>query len=507
MEQQGKVCKMFQEVYSRAYSGWKQLEEHLDLSYKSIESVCKQLVEREKEIASKEELCVAINASIREKRIELDRIESSISEGAKKLDCLEKGMQQKSEENWEMMKKFEDVAELKERRLNEVQKRFEERSRELESKEEELRERQNRIDECNKEIKAREERLKLVENSIVERSVELGLKENQLDLIEKLKDKSLESLETLMDNHACEVGTKERKFESWVKEHELKVALVESRYKEVDLINKKVNEWLKEVELKEKKSVFLKGSVEEGFRELQEKERQFEKRVSEFEMKQRKFESSQKSVEDGVEIVTEVRDSEPHVVELEQMNSPSADPQSCPPKQGEEKDLLWLLNEHLKRYDLVRRQILVDLQAMSDPAMSVLCAMQRNNNFPLVGDDSEFDESCVRRSSILLSELLMKTSRNITPEVREEAMKLAINWRENMTLEIENCLEVLALLHFLVTYKLISEVNANELRGLLDVIGLNVEALQSNPSICTVDKEPGNSYVFSLVVRVCFYKT
>lgn len=72
-----------------------------------------------------------------------------------------------------------------------------------------------------------------------------------------------------------------------------------------------------------------------------------------------------------------------------------------------------------------------------------------------------------------LSQLLMKASPQISPLVKEEAMKLAREWRSKVTVTCKNGLEVFGLLHFIASYKLASAFNVNKLHNLLDVVGFN----------------------------------
>ena len=108
--------------------------------------------------------------------------------------------------------------------------------------------------------------------------------------------------------------------------------------------------------------------------------------------------------------------------------------------------------------------------------------------------DVEFDERIVQGSCCLLLEQLLKLSPDVNPQVEEEAMSLAMEWRMKMRVDAENSLEVLGFLQLLASYRLASAFDANELvkylekvaeheqmRKLCGVLGLD-DKIQSKPS-------------------------
>lgn len=270
-----------------------------------IETKCEELEVKEKQYA-------LIQMSIKAKEVELGLIQKSISEGSEKLDSLEKRVKQKYKEaevktkevdSLEgILKKFDDVTQLKEDRSREMKKSYEDYRKKLDLTKENLVHCRISIDDCDKEIKSKQEKLKFVSN-------ELELKEKRLHLVCELNEKYFNSLRKSMDQRANELDVKvkkfedfmnqcatdldakESKFQDFVKELELKGDLLESQIEELDFIHMKVNECLKEVESKEKNFVSVQKSLEVHSNELKIKEGQYEGRLKEFKLRQAEFES------------------------------------------------------------------------------------------------------------------------------------------------------------------------------------------------------------------------
>ena len=145
----------------------------------------------------------------------------------------------------------------------------------------------------------------------------------------------------------------------------------------------------------------------------------------------------------------------------------------------------------------MRAEVSTILQTSSDPSMLVLDAMHGFYPPHSREEDRVFDVNIIRRSCILLLEQLMKTSPVVEPQVREEAMKLAFEWKAKMKVADENCLEVLGFLQLLASYGLGSGFNEDELRGLLATIDQHRQAPELCRTLGIIDKAPGN-YSLSL---------
>ena len=549
---------------------WKDLEDHFNSTRKSLKDELEKLVEREtkvgdreKELEDKEsklkmeielkaesldgiekrieERNQSFELSIQEKRQELeitvkqyhaaqrlvaekekevDGLAKAIKERTKKLDSLERSIRQKSEEVEVkgnevelirgMLKKCKDDVYVKERHFR---RSVEDHKKEIEQKEEHLRVLCRSIHECEKEIKLREEKVCGIEYSIFEGSVEFELMKKKLDLMfmdEEVKRKSFVSLKQSVDKCVYEFDMKEKQFRDLMESLEVKEGELESKIEELGLIHKRVIESFEEVESKEKNVVSLQRLMEERFSELEKREDQFEDRVNEFTLRQKEFDSIQnlKSTEFGVKEKIDLFHSRVKF-EKSEANLSSANFMSFASYQYRITNgqfLQMLLSEQLRRHDFRCSELFAVLQTSSDPAKLVLEAVQ--GFYPLHSSmkEMEFDLNIIRRSCILLLEQLMKASPDISPQVREEAIKLAGDWKSKMTVttEKENSLEVLGFLQLLASYRLASAFDGDEVRRLLDVVGQNREAYELRRVLCIADEAHGELFCLSYDSQVKF---
>ncbi|PON73971.1 Frigida-like [Parasponia andersonii] len=125
------------------------------------------------------------------------------------------------------------------------------------------------------------------------------------------------------------------------------------------------------------------------------------------------------------------------------------------------------------RQELLCSEIFTVLKASSDPVKLALDAVRGIYHLRLSREDTEFDASIARVGCNLLLELLMKASPEINPQARDEAMKLASDWNDKMKVASYNGLEVLGFLQFLVSFRLVSAFDANEIHSLFDAVVRN----------------------------------
>ncbi|PQQ11475.1 hypothetical protein Pyn_34629 [Prunus yedoensis var. nudiflora] len=167
------------------------------------------------------------------------------------------------------------------------------------------------------------------------------------------------------------------------------------------------------------------------------------------------------------------------------------------------RGLQLLMNENLKRIDLVGREISGVLQASSDPAKLVLDAMQGFYPSNLNVDNQEFDYDLriVRRSCLLLLEELKRFSPQINPHVREEAMELAADWKAKIKVATENWLEILGFLRLVSTYEFTTAYDAKELQTLLAIVVKQDQATEFCQAFGITNKAPVGNIV-SLPVKI-----
>ncbi|KAL6294415.1 hypothetical protein ACE6H2_002557 [Prunus campanulata] len=92
------------------------------------------------------------------------------------------------------------------------------------------------------------------------------------------------------------------------------------------------------------------------------------------------------------------------------------------------------------------------------------------SNSTLGNRECDLDLGVIRRSCILLLEALKKVSPQINPHVREEAIKLADDWKAKMTVTIDNWLEILGFLRLVTTYEITSSYDDKELLSLIAIV-------------------------------------
>ena len=146
------------------------------------------------------------------------------------------------------------------------------------------------------------------------------------------------------------------------------------------------------------------------------------------------------------------------------------------------KSLQIFLNERWKEHDSMRLEVATALRLSSDPSKLVLDAMEGFYPPHLKKGDVEFDESVVQGSCVLLLEELLKLSPSIKPDVKQEAMRLAMEWRVKMRVDTQHSLEVLGFLQLLASYGLASAFDADELILYLEKVAEHEQL----PGLCQI---------------------
>ncbi|XP_048324915.2 FRIGIDA-like protein 5 [Ziziphus jujuba] len=473
----------------------------IEFNEKHIESLVVLIQENSEELEVKENKFHALNASFGEKEREFDQLKKCVAERKSRLDLLQKIIREAESEAESkakeveskgreveklraLLRKYRDDIELKERQFNALRRSVEERREQVELKEKEFRVYESAIDECKKDIKLKEEKLTLIQDSIMECTAELQSKEQQLDSVReevRLKEKHFASLRKSVEEYYKKLEMKKAEFKGLFEELGLKEKALELKLEEVDVLYNKTNEFFKEVELKEK-------VIDERLNELGAKEKQFESRFKQFVLEKREFEERWlKEKTNMVQVKIEQPDNDPP----NNSSSTSSIYQSCVSTSGGGGNLQLLLYQHLKRHDLICSQICANLRASLDPGKLILDAIR--GFYPPGGKDKEedVDLGTVRRSCILLMEQLMTTSPSkISDNVREEARKLAADWKAKLKVETEDQLEVLGFLQLLAVFELSSNFDADELRSLLQIVAHHRQAPVLRHALRIADKAP-----------------
>ncbi|CAN6586997.1 unnamed protein product [Malus baccata var. baccata] len=441
-----------------------------------------ELKEREKEIrfavleAKDSELDSALAAKGREfeelvqeveegksllQSIKLSFDKYSVEEGRLgELQKLVKGKEMEYYKTQHRMKELSKEIESKERQLNAVRGKVADQWKEFDLRDDEIRAKQILIEEYDKEVKSREHKLGLIEKLIVEKTNVVQSKMKDLCELQK------------------SAGVWDCKLELELKRRVVKVEKqFESKADELNLIDRRVNDCLNESHLKEKNLDSHEKHLDSIDKLIQESVRRLEQKTKELVLKQQEFE---KSKEEHIHTTKSKEKTDIHhtQVKIEQSGDiPDniAVPPFCATNNSriirDGRSLQFFMNDYFRRTDSVSIQVSACLQLSSDPAKLVLDAMQGfyPSNSTVENREFDFDLSVIRRSCIHLLKEVKRVSPQISEKVREEAKKLAGEWRAKMTVAAENWLEVLGFLWLVMAYDLNSISDREELQSLINI--------------------------------------
>ncbi|MBA0716191.1 hypothetical protein Golax_015043 [Gossypium laxum] len=144
------------------------------------------------------------------------------------------------------------------------------------------------------------------------------------------------------------------------------------------------------------------------------------------------------------------------------------------------RGLTLFLSERVEDHNLMRGEISNALLLASDPAKLVLDASSFFYRSKSGDGFKGIALSNARKSCILLLEQLVTCSVQIEPHVNEEALKLAVEWKERMDEKYPQGVMAYGFLQFIITYRLKSSYNVDELLFLL-VTG---SEYRQSPDLC-----------------------
>lgn len=441
---------------------WKELEEHIESTKKLVQTRFEEIRNREKEIGVMEKHLEAQDLKFKSERDskakDLHRIQRLIEEKQRGLDAKEK--------------RFSEVEELirdKEVEYGLIQKRIEERQRKLTSVEEKL----------SEQIRVKETQLKYVQGLVEKQWKEYDLNDERIRAMDT-KEKDFGLLKKSMEEWATKLEVKERELQRWVEKLEGKQKDIGSKVDELNLIDKRVHECLKEVQLKEQQLYSLEKSLHAHSHGLQKKEKELE-----LKQEQCDLDLSRKSMEIHVQNLKSKENS--HHLKVEQL-------ENIPPAANngnrDGRGVQLLMNHHLRRNDLMLKEIEDILQGSPDPAKLVLDAMHGfyPSNSTVENKNKKFDLTVVRRSCNFLLRELKRVSPKVSPQVRGEASKLAAEWKAKM--KTDNWLEVLGFLLLLAAYDLSSDYDMKELESFVGIVAQYYDTAELCPTLGIRGKAP-----------------
>ncbi|XP_048137427.1 structural maintenance of chromosomes protein 2 isoform X5 [Rhodamnia argentea] len=393
-----------------------------------------------------------------------------------------------------------------ERRLSILERTIKKRDKEVMLKAGKLQSIENRLNSCEVELKVKEEELKGFHKSMDERSKELESKESELlsvdILIEEhkealkskqeeleetnkfinerlaavaLKDRELGSIQTSIGKLSKNLKSKEGEMENMMKRVKQCNEEAESKKEDIAAVQAKLEEVAKSLEWKSKELNAVQASIKDRNLELASKRRWLEsiqiditKRAEQLRLKEKEYafiQSSTLECSKALEFKKKqcssgsIQQWQIKIEEPENFDVLNAD-DSCveypsPSTILASHDLQLYQTELSNENTMTCKEISHMLQNSSDPAKLVLdviagsCAQYSNSEDMNLQTD-------VRSSHIVLLEQLVRILPSITHDVKEEAMKLAREWKAKLSDKPESALEVSAFQHFLAAYNLCS---------------------------------------------------
>ncbi|KAM5561425.1 hypothetical protein ABKV19_022162 [Rosa sericea] len=483
------------------------VEKLIDEKVQEVIEIKRSIQKHSEEIEREEKRVLEVQKLVIDKERECSLIERRIQERAKKLSWVERRTEEKLNEvesKEKELKKYHEDAKLKVEQLSVIDGAIVERDEIIESKEEILSWIEKSIEEKSKLADSKEEEMRVIQRSLNVYRDSIKSKESDLDAILEsiegkkkefdVKEEQIKTLQRLIEGNEKELKLKEEK----LKEETLKV-------KEYSLRNRQMEEWScklefkeREVELKEKQ---IESKMEEFKKWVEERGKDLnslssELKVKECQLKQEAKELEFRKKQCGVVAQVNIGPLEKTPANNAIVSSSASDQSNINITDG--TSLQLFVYEHMKRNDSITKKISSFLQQKSsEPAKLVLDAMQGFYTSNLTVENKEFDLVLIRRTCILLLEELKSVSPQTDPEVTEEAMKLASDWKVKMKVGSENWLEILGFLRLVTTYGLTSAYNEEELQSLLDIVAQHEQATELSRALSTIDKAHANSNICS----------
>uniref|UniRef100_A0A7N0TG56 FRIGIDA-like protein n=1 Tax=Kalanchoe fedtschenkoi TaxID=63787 RepID=A0A7N0TG56_KALFE len=141
---------------------------------------------------------------------------------------------------------------------------------------------------------------------------------------------------------------------------------------------------------------------------------------------------------------------------------------SCVDTALDGRTLQMYFNDLSSNVESWQDEILPVLLKLSDPAKVVLDAMVGFYPPHQIIDGKEFEASVVRRTCLCLLRNLSNLSAGVNATVRDEALRLAFEWKEKM--RITDQLEVAGFMDLVLTYRLAKEFSGLELLNLSKIV-------------------------------------
>ncbi|PRQ42017.1 hypothetical protein RchiOBHm_Chr3g0453061 [Rosa chinensis] len=452
---------------------WKELDDHFDSTRRRLRTRFQELQAREEEIGVREKLLEVKELRLEAQAKGLNEVEKRAEEGKSQLESLRV-----------LIEKHEAELGVKLKRLSEVGELVREKEREYDLIQNRVKERGKRLNKYNRAIELKKGQLGSILKSMMECQSRIDSREKIMREME-LKGRDFCLLKKSMEDWLCKVELRNRELDGWVEVLEVKEKDVESKVEELHLIVERVSECLDEVQVKEEHFVSLEKPIQEQEMHLCSLQKLVQQRDKELDSLSHELQRKERHLEEVELKMAKLGHAIPSYV---------SDDHSSIHWDG--RGLQMFMNEQLKRIYSMGSEMSAILKASSDPAKLVLDAMQGfyPSSSTLDNKETHFDLTVIRRSCILLLEDLKRMSPQINVRVRNEAMKLAADWKAKIV-SSENTQEILGFLRLVNTYGLSSMYDAKDLQSLLAVVHKPEQASQSSRALGIKDKAPGEAFL------------
>ncbi|CAN1196612.1 Truncated FRIGIDA-like protein 1 [Linum perenne] len=399
------------------------LEERIKTCKMELERTQVSLQERREELLAKEGF--------------LRSIESKIKEANSKIeDSKHDDRVTTKEDDAELVTLKECIKECK-KELERTQASLQERRRKHLVKDCSLQSIEDSIKEANARLEDRKNQYNAMKRSINECTVDLRSKQSQLKALERsiqesmVKEKALSYVKVEVRECCQALETKEKQLDDVKKSVEATELVLDAKVKQ----------------LNEVKAKLVHNS--EKLKAMDEHRNRMKIAISELKRKRDYYQSVQRPSQEQ-SAATFVNDRNKKVsLAVVALN------------------LQLELNRHFRNHDHLQREVFTLIKSSADPAKLVLEAM--NGFYPKFAEHraNEYAMSFVRRTCINLLEHLLKLRPPITNDVREEAMKLAMEWKAELMSEPTTSLEVLGFLQLVSAFGIAPDFNNDEVKKLL----------------------------------------
>lgn len=477
---------------------------------------------------------------IRAKGRDLELLRQSVNERSKEIDLIQKSL----DERLKRLKEEEDELSANHGRLmQEFDVGNENYCKEADYREEKLRELFNLVERIFEKIDLEKKEREGIKELFRGKILQMDFKEKNLQrenefyltwIMKRLNEKSATEIELkegedlkkvmkdsvnvlvgkrkkLLEERELEIELKEHALETWKEELALKqkevdffrelieklVKELESREKELDCrekqlesVKKYTQNCFKDYLSKKKECKLEKELLDKEFKDLEERKNKLEMRDKELDLIEKRYKYFLGAcLKAG--IIETVGDDEGN-------NGSYADLRIVTTMDG--KQLQIYLNEHTNKLDTMAEEVFKALHLSLDPAKLVLDAMEGFYPPHLRKGDKEFEASVIRRSCFVMLQQLGKISPNIQPHVRDEAIKLAIEWKGKLM--TADPLQIFGFLQLLASYNLVSAFDADEIMSLFESVAHYQQAPELCRSLGFANKAQGKVLLYALAFQI-----